>query len=564
MLTVAPTTLFPMLPVYNFAIARVHYQAQMTPAKKVRVFFRLFAANSTATDFQPTSTYTRFAAYSPSYPVPTADYNQDVLPTLGVQAGEYVTVPFFGEARVDPTQTGAADTMPSKQTPDTFNVRDLKATGGPVHDTFYGCWLDINQVSPTSPSFIPMIPPPGDEQGPWPPSANVGLEPIQQAFIVNDHQCLVAEIAFDPDPVSTGTQPFNSDKLAQRNISWSYVANPGAEASRRALEPFEVRPTPAAVSAGQTPDELMIDWTNVPAGQQAEIYLPAVAADDVLAMASSLYASQRLTRVDAHTIGCNTGGVSYIPLPKGSGNGANFVGLMSINLPLGITKGRSFTAIVRQVTNASGPAAPPPPPPPPPIQIASRAAAPAPQAAPAPAQLHWRRVLGTFQINIPVSTKELILPREVQRLSIFRWIGEAMPKQRRWYPVFQRYLQLIAEKVAVLGVDPTTILPSPTGLGSKTPQPQPHPGAGDRHRHDGIACTGKVDGLIFDRFGDFDGFLLDTEDGERKFYSREVEIKDLVKHAWRERLRITVWTEHHEPHRPLSIVVRQPPVPFGL
>ncbi len=561
-LTVAPTTLFPPLPVYNFAIARVHYQALNTPANNVRVFFRLFAANSTATDFQPTSTYTRFAAYSPDYPVPTADYNQNVLPTLGVQAGEYVTIPCLGEARVDPTQSGAANSLPSKQPPDTFNVRKLNVTGGPVHDTFYGCWLDINQVSLTSTSQLPSTPPSGNEEGPWP---GVPLEPIQQAFIVNDHQCLVAEIAFDPDPINTGTPPFNSDKLAQRNISWSYIANPGTQASRRALEPFEVRPTPATVQTGQSPDELMIDWTNVPAGQQAEIYLPAVAVDDVLELASSLYASQRLTRVDGHTIGCTTGGVSYIPLPKGAGDGANFVGLVAINLPYGITKGQSFTVIVRQVTNASGPAAPPPPPP---IQIAARgavrAAAPVPQAAPAPAQLHWRRVLGTFQINIPVSTKELILPREVQRLSIFRWIGEAMPKQRRWYPVFQRYLQLIAEKVSALGVDPTTIPPLPTGLVSKPSQPQPHPGAGDRHHHGGVGCTGKVDGLIFDRFGDFDGFLLDTEGGERKFYSRQAEIKDLVKHAWRERLRITVWTEHHEPHRPVSIVVRQPPVPFGL
>jgi hypothetical protein len=47
------------------------------------------------------------------------------------------------------------------------------------------------------------------------------------------------------------------------------VANPGESASRRAIEPFEVRPTPATVSAGQLPDELMIDWTNVPAGQQS-------------------------------------------------------------------------------------------------------------------------------------------------------------------------------------------------------------------------------------------------------------------------------------------------------
>jgi len=36
----------------------------------------------------------------------------------------------------------------------------------------------------------------------------------------------------------------------------------------------------------------------------------------------------------------------------------------------------------------------------------------------------------------------------------------------------------------------------------------------------------------------------------------------LAERAWRERLRITVWAERHEPHRPLSIIVREPPVPL--
>lgn len=59
-----------------------------------------------------------------------------------------------------------------------------------------------------------------------------------------------------------------------------------------------------------------------------------------------------------------------------------------------------------------------------------------------------------------------------------------------------------------------------------------------------------------DGFGDFEGFLLDTEDGERKFFNREKEIEELAERAWRERLRIAVWTERDEPHRPLSIIIR--------
>ncbi len=69
----------------------------------------------------------------------------------------------------------------------------------------------------------------------------------------------------------------------------------------------------------------MIDWNNVPVGQTSEIYLPAVDAAAVISKAAELYRVERLTLVDAHTIGCTTGGVTYIPLPKGSGDGANFV-----------------------------------------------------------------------------------------------------------------------------------------------------------------------------------------------------------------------------------------------
>jgi hypothetical protein len=121
--------------------------------------------------------------------------------------------------------------------------------------------------------------------------------------------------------------------------------------------------------------------------------------------------------------------------------------------------------------------------------------------------------------------------------------------------VFQRYLEGIAGRVSGFGGDPTEILPSPTGEGRrKHPRHEGH----DRRR----AFTGKVAGLIFDRFGDFEGFVLDTEEGERKFFSREKEMKDLAERAWRERLRIIVLVERDEPHRPLSVIVREPPASF--
>jgi hypothetical protein len=67
---------------------------------------------------------------------------------------------------------------------------------------------------------------------------------------------------------------------------------------------------------------------------------------------------------------------------------------------------------------------------------------------------------------------------------------------------------------------------------------------------------------MFDRFGDFEGFLLDTEEGERVYHSREKEMERLAERAWRERLRITVVVERDEPRRLVSLIVREPPVGF--
>jgi hypothetical protein len=63
-------------------------------------------------------------------------------------------------------------------------------------------------------------------------------------------------------------------------------------------------------------------------------------------------------------------------------------------------------------------------------------------------------------------------------------------------------------------------------------------------------------GLIVDHFGDFDGFILDTDTREHRYRSRE---RSLAERAWRERLRIRVCaeSEHHELIG--SITVSEPP-----
>jgi hypothetical protein len=63
-----------------------------------------------------------------------------------------------------------------------------------------------------------------------------------------------------------------------------------------------------------------------------------------------------------------------------------------------------------------------------------------------------------------------------------------------------------------------------------------------------LPFEGKVAGICFDRFGDFDGFVLDTEDGLRDFFSREPEVATLVSRAWRQRIAILVRAERHLQH----------------
>jgi len=112
--------------------------------------------------------------------------------------------------------------------------------------------------------------------------------------------------------------------------------------------------------------------------------------------------------------------------------------------------------------------------------------------------------------------------------------------------------------VVAFGGDPDKIPPSPTGT-------VPHPGKPPKPDHDGkhLEFTGKVIGLIHDRFGDFEAFILLTEGGEeRRFRSREHSIERLVRGAWLERAVITVVLERQHSDIPSAIVIRRAPEPF--
>ena len=237
----------------------------------------------------------------------------------------------------------------------------------------------------------------------------------------------------------------------------------------------------------------------------------------------------------------------------------HYAGLLSIDLPPTIRKDEQFSVLVRQVTNTFGLVAKPG------TSVAAGIDAAADLGVGSDISLisrtsdrqpfFYRKVLGAFQLTIPVHTKELLLDEEERTLSVLRWIAPAIPTANRGYRIFERYLSDIDGRVSGFGGDPTVITPSPTGSG--VPGRRPKAPFGDERR---MSFTGKVSALLFDRFGDFTGFHLDTEDGDRTFSAREHEIESLAQRAWADRILISVVVERHAPHRPEEIVLLHLPL----
>jgi sucrose-6-phosphate hydrolase SacC (GH32 family) len=421
---------------FNFALARVRMIANgavMIP--NVRVFFRLFQAQSTVSDFNENTTY-RFGANN----VPAGHK----IPRMGVQNDqsgnpEYVTIPCFASPRINLT---APANMDGQQDPP--NVQNISITTPGVElDSYFGCWIDINQ----SDQFLPLTPPAGNFDGAWTAEFNNHqLKTLNEVITRAPHQCMIAEIRFDDTPIPPGATSATSDKLAQRNIAWLHGPNPGVDASRRVPHTFEVRPTGPLT---EMPDELMIMWGSTPLGSTASVYMPAVSATEIVTLANLAYGNHQLSVLDPHTIECPVGGVTFIPIPRGTSRNA---GLMTIDLHPSIRREQVFNIAVRQITEGAT------------LTAQQKKLAMTPGAAQVP-WFTWRRLLGAFQFTISVSTKEHLLAYEERLLSWLRWIAQSIPIESRWYPIFQRYLDQVGGRVKGFGGDPNDISPSPDGQG---------------------------------------------------------------------------------------------------
>jgi hypothetical protein len=500
---------------YNFAVARVHLRGGAgSQAGNVRVFFRLWTTLTNDTDYDPNGTYsfTPDAAGEPGSPL------------LG--AGN-TTIPFF-----------ATNNFPSQT--DYTNGPNIQTLTIPNHQdqlwAYYGCFLNL---------YDP---------------ANVINGAQVQTLLNGTHHCIVAQIAFDDAPIPQGVSPLSWDQLAQRNLQVTLSDNPGPASTHRVPQTFDTRPSktilPPSGPNAILPDELMIDWGNVPAGSVASIYWPQVLASDVLALARTYYVTSPLGMSDANTIRIPiTGGVSYVPIPVGAGD--NFAGLITIDLPPGVQSGQLFDITVKRLGTRIGR---PLPPPPPSLQTAptvilpdgtptqagpGQNKPPVPPPAKVQRRLQWRYVVGTFQIRIPVTTGDKILPSELTTLAIMKWRLEQMSVSNRWYPVLLRYIQYISGRVDGLGGDSGAVPPSLTYVPPlKLP---PH--------HPERELCGKVCEIFFNCHGEFTGFVLDDCCETHLFHSRSKGVGELVLRACRHDLTLCVWVDdkHSERIRKLAI-----------
>ncbi|MGC3939639.1 galactose oxidase-like domain-containing protein [Roseobacter sp. EG26] len=483
---------------YNFAIARVRFLSiPGEDADDVKVFFRLFNTVGTALEYNTSGTYR------------TLQGPAGRIPGLGKQGLPITSIPFFAAPRVTPGEEM------SEQDDNAVNRQTLPGEGPNMVFRYYGCWLDVNTVNAHFPRY-PKDDGPFDDFNIFDMVLEGGPARPMIQHIAGYHQCLVAEIQYGDDPIQPGQSPFTSDNLAQRNLATVPAANPGLdEITRTAQTSIDVKPSdvptelaldpqPQVASSAyvrRRPDELVFSRNNLPIGSKAELYLPDVDIDDVIALTARRQGPAQLERVDDHTIRFELGEASYVALP--GGRDLNIAGLLSVTLPLGITDGDLYRLSVKQYSGRT---------------------------------LRW---VGAFDLTIPVGKGPDLLDGEAEKLSVLKYVFDGMPEKDRWYPVFKRYLFEIGERVRGFGGDPESVHPSPHGTGDPyDPDGNPHEDDDEKGIDMECAC-GKICKVEYDCFGDFEAFVVIDCEGKHCRICAKKDAENMVREAWRYRTTVT-------------------------
>lgn len=170
------------------------------------------------------------------------------------------------------------------------------------------------------------------------------------------------------------------------------------------------------------PDELMIEWGNLPRSTVATLFLPGVDAEHVVHAARLRNPWPTFDAVDQHTLRLRVGGLSHVPLPLIQRD--RLAGLLTLELPDSVRVGQRFEVIVRQASNIG------------------------------------RRIVGTFQLGIPVAEGPDLAIAEARWYAVLQHIVAALDAQDRWHPVLERLLGTVKARVSGFGLDPGGIDPS--------------------------------------------------------------------------------------------------------
>jgi hypothetical protein len=182
----------------------------------------------------------------------------------------------------------------------------------------------------------------------------------------------------------------------------------------------------------------------------------------------------------------NISDVSFIPIPMALEK--DFPALIYIELPKNIKEGQLFYMEIRQYLYHG---------------------------------IFLKEFFGVFRISIPVSNRKVMLPEEVRRLALLRYMYSSIPVDDPWYLVFTRYIRQVVSRVKDLGGDPTTIPPS---IDDPTED----------------CFTGKVCHITYNKNGDLESFIVKNKHKEHIFNNSEKGIECIIRDAFDKCLTITV------------------------
>ena len=460
--------------IYNFALSKVRLRS-LTGAAGVRCIFRLFRWGTANVSFDNT------LAYRSS---PTG------IGMLGrTTINELASIPFYAEPRVALTADMSVTQQDGAVATNDGNVFDFGPTGGAESASFFGAYLDVNQSSEL------RFPDTFVNDGPF----NAVTAKSIRDLLIGQHQCMICEIMYTPDPTAPGATPGDSDNLAQRNLLIVQTANPGSLSTRQVQHSFDIdltrkrrlppkpqaephgdvfhvharggqgefpepvpalaRPEPVAGGHGghasletrlahitdswlqQAPellkrtvnfaqfahdndarwqfhesdwrrldglDELAFFWNNLPLKSQVEVFLPGCDVTEIVNYRNLRHAPGTVQVSGPETLRLTVGGPVYLPVPAVFGD--NIAGLMTVTLPPGIKHGQKFRIDVLQLRSDE------------------------------------ERVLGGFQLNIPVNEARVLIDPETRLLQTFQRRVALTPKASRWHGVLERQRDYLRER----------------------------------------------------------------------------------------------------------------------